>query len=137
MDENMIELSLENLNQAEAELLKIGCDSKGIQIMKSKAVFKVIKFANIRTKAANLLKQTFLSKGADVAVARGTADLSVAYTDVLIMATVKQYRQAIPILMMQPWGLVRVAKQIENFLDNLNEPPVDAYICSDREDVNQ
>ena len=46
--------------------------------MANKATFKVIKLEKILSKDANLLKQTFLAKGGEVAVARGTADLSMS-----------------------------------------------------------
>lgn len=114
-------LDIKNSLEAQTALQQIGCDPKGVQIMKSKAVFQVIKLTNVRTKAANLLKQTFLAKGADAAVARGSADLSSEYTDVLLMATLKQYRQAVASLKMQPWGLPQAARQIENALHCLEQ----------------
>lgn len=102
--------------QARRELEKIGCDDAGINIMSAKAVFKTLKIEHIPAKAANLLKQTFLAKGGEVAVTRGTADLSIEYTDALICATVKQYRLALAQLKMQPWGLPKVAEAIEKAL---------------------
>lgn len=84
--------------------------------MAAKAVFKTIKVEGVTAKAANLLKQTFLAKGGEVAVARGTADLSIERTDVLICATLKQYRLALAQLKAQPWGLPALAKQVEDTL---------------------
>lgn len=98
---------------ARAELEKIGCDPLGINIMSGKTVFQTVKLENVPAKAANLLKQTFLAKGGEVAVARGTADLTIETTDVLVSATLKQYRIALAQLRMQPWGLPRVAEAIE------------------------
>lgn len=109
-------ISVANCQQAEQELEKISCDRAGIRIMTDKLVFKVVKLEKIPTKAANLLKQTFLAKGGEVAVARGTADLSVEYTDVLIFATLKQYKLALVQLRVQPWGLPNVAAAIEKVL---------------------
>lgn len=99
--------------QARAELAKLGCDPVGINIMSAKAVFKIVKLEKVPAKAANLLKQTFLAKGGEVALARGTADLSVAESDVLICATLKQYRLALAQLKLQPWGLPGVAAAVE------------------------
>ena len=76
-----------------------------LELWLPKALFYNVFIEAIPTKAANLLKQTFLAKGAEVAVARGTADLSVEKTDVLICATVKQYRQALAQLGQQALGL--------------------------------
>ncbi|MPM72293.1 hypothetical protein SDC9_119266 [bioreactor metagenome] len=84
--------------------------------MAPKAIFKTLKLEKVSTKAANLLKQTFLAKGGEVAVARGTADLSVEFTDVLICATMKQYNMSLAQLRMQPWGLPKIADAISNAL---------------------
>lgn len=126
-------LELKNSEQSARELAKIGCDAAGIGIMKDKAVFKAVKIEHIRTKAANILKQTFLGKGADVAVSRGSADLSEEYTDVLIMGTVKQYRAALLQLKVQPWGLKKVAVQLEVLLQNSNVLPKRHYHWHDRD----
>lgn len=109
-------LNIETTEQAALEMEKIACTSAGIAIMKDKAVFKVIKLTDINTKAANILKQTFLSKGGEVAISRHCADLSRDTSDVIIMATLHQYRQAIPVLKMQPWKLKNVAAVLEEIL---------------------
>lgn len=109
-------LNIETTEQAAVEMKKIECTSAGIAIMKDKAVFKVIKLTDINTKAANILKQTFLSKGGEVAISRHCADLSHDTSDVIIMATLHQYRQAIPVLKMQPWKLKNVAAVLEEIL---------------------
>lgn len=109
-------LLIENLEQARQELSLLNCDEMGTAIMAPKAVFKTIKIEDISTKSANLLKQTFLAKGGEVAIARGAADLSISHTDVLICATVKQYRLALAQLKLQPWGLPQVAAEIESAL---------------------
>ena len=109
-------LNIETTEQAAVEMKKIECTSAGIAIMKDKAVFKVIKLTDINTKAANILKQTFLSKGGEVAISCHCADLSRDTSDVIIMATLHQYRQAIPVLKMQPWKLKNVAAVLEEIL---------------------
>ena len=121
----MIEIN--NPKQAEMELSSIKCDKTGISIMSNKSVFKVIKVEKILSKNANLLKQTFLAKGGEVAVARGTADLSVEYTDVLICATVKQYKLALEQLKRQPWGLPKIAQVIEHVLCTSEQFPKRQY----------
>lgn len=104
--------------QAQQELEKIHCQPQGLQIMLHKYLFKTIKIEQIRAKEANLLKQTFLSKGGEVAISRGCADLSTEYTDVIIGATVKQYHTALAQLKSQPWGLPGIAVAIEQVLYN-------------------
>lgn len=110
-------LHIETAEQAAAEMEKIGCTAAGIAIMKDKAVFKVIKFSDVNTKAANILKQTFLSKGGEVAISRHCADLSRETSDVIIMATMHQYKQAIPVLMKQPWKLKDIAAALQEIIN--------------------
>ncbi len=107
---------------------EMGCDPAGISIMAPKALFKTIYIESITTKAANLLKQTFLAKGAEVAVARSTADLSAPQTPVLICGTLKQYRQALAQLRQQPWGLPDVAQAVERALAAEANNPTRQYV---------
>ncbi|MDR3563823.1 MAG: dihydropteroate synthase [Negativicutes bacterium] len=109
-------IPIHNEADSRAELEKIGCDPAGLAIMTKKALFTVVKLEQVPAKAANLLKQTFLAKGGEVAVARGTADLTIEKTDVLISATAKQYGLALTQLKMQPWGLPKVAAAIDSAL---------------------
>ena len=120
-------IEINNNKQAAKELAAIQCDKAGIRIMTDKAVFKTIKLEKISTKDANLLKQTFLAKGGEVAVARGTADLSTPYTDVLICATLKQYKLALTQLKIQPWGLPKIAQAIEQALRSSEQFPTRHY----------
>lgn len=124
MNYNPRVITITNLEEARAQLSKIGCDPKGTSIMTDKALFTVIKLEQLPTKAANLLKQTFLAKGGEVALARGSADLSMEKTDVLICGTAKHYRLALSQLKMQPWGLPKVAAAIEAALSTVNTFPV-------------
>ena len=109
-------LDIKNKQQAAAELSKLDCDPTGTAIMQEKAVFKVIRVEKLDTKAANVLKQTFLGKGGEVAVSRHSADLSATYTDVLLMGTLKQYRAALNQLKLQPWGLKGLAEELGRLL---------------------
>ncbi len=97
---------------------EIGCTPEGIEIMCDKAVFYVIRVHDVPTKAANVIKQTFLSKGADAAVSRYAVDLSKERTDVLLFATLAQYRAAAAILMRQPWGLSKLARALLVLLES-------------------
>lgn len=110
-------INISNRENALEQLDKLGCDKAGLLIMADKAVFTAIKLEKVPAKAANLLKQTFLAKGGEVAVARGTADLSCEYTDVIICATLKQYKLALAQLKCQPWGLPLLAEEVETVLN--------------------
>lgn len=132
METDITILDFKNEAQSWEELKKINCDEMGLHILCPKSVFKVIKIKKIRTKAANILKQTFLGKGGDVAVSRKTVDLSAEYTDVIIFATLKQYKVALAQLKVQPWGLAKLAQQIENILMKSKALPYRNYQWSDR-----
>lgn len=129
---NPRQITILNEDQARTELEKIGCDPAGVRIMAPKSTFRVIKLERLPAKAANLLKQTFLAKGGEVAVARGTADLSIEATDVLICATLKQYRLALGQLRQQPWGLPKVAAAVEATLAATAGFPERLYERDDR-----
>ena len=116
-------VSLASPEEATALLRRMGCDPTGVGIMTPKALFYTIFVEDVPAKAANLLKQTFLAKGAEVAIARGTADLSIEKTDVLICATLKQYRLALSQLQQQPWGLPGIAAVISDALERKSQLP--------------
>ena len=106
------------LAEAQELLEDIGSDAGGIRIMREKAVFRVVRLQAVPTKAANLMKQAFLARGADAAVSRHSADLSEECTDVLLFATLRQYREALARMRLQPWGLKELADDLEKALQN-------------------
>lgn len=75
------------------ELKKIGVTPKGIEAMQDKAQCLVIKLHNVRTGAANILKQDMISLGADAAVAHGVVNGSVDRSDVLLFGSIKTLKR--------------------------------------------
>lgn len=125
MEEN-IQMSIQefaNMVKARETILTIGTDPRGAEILKEKAVFRAVRLTHIPVKAANLLKQTFLAKGGDAAVSRATAAFSEEYTDVLLLATMRQYRLALQELRLQPFGLKRLAEELGAFLLEKEKKP--------------
>jgi len=123
MDEN-IQMSIHefpNMVKAKEAILQIGADPRGAEILKEKAVFRVVQLNQVPLKAANLLKQTFLAKGADAAVSWNTSAFRGAYTDVILLGTVRQYRLAIAELQLQPFGLKVIADALVTFLLKIEE----------------
>lgn len=98
-------------------LEKIGADAGGHAYMLPKALFRCILLKNIKAPAANIIKQEMLSRGAEAAVSRNTI-LGQGTTDVLLMGTLKQYRLLIKKLKVQPFGLKKLAAEIEAILAN-------------------
>ncbi|MBU2702028.1 dihydropteroate synthase [Sporomusaceae bacterium BoRhaA] len=113
---NARSLTIDTSKHAQEALSQIGCQAQGLKIMVPKSIFKVIKLEGLLAKEANLLKQTFLAKGGEVAIAKGCADLSIMKSDVLVCATLKQYQAALIQLKNQPWGLPAIASEIEKVL---------------------
>lgn len=101
---------------AEQLLREIGADERGVAIMKEKAVFRTVQVDEVPLRAAVILKETFLAKGAEAAVSRGVGALAVESGSVLLMGTLKQYRQAIAELKVQPFGLASLARELEEEL---------------------
>jgi len=110
---------IDNLDQARSEIMAVGSDLAGWQRMVPKAVHRIIKLSGVNPTQANIIKQEILARGGEAAVARGIVNHTVETTDVLIMATLKQYRTFIEKLKMQPFGLAQLADRIKEALDNL------------------
>ncbi len=110
---------IDNLDQARSEIMAVGSDPAGWQRMVPKAVHRIIKLSGVNPTQANIIKQEILARGGEAAVARGIVNHTVETTDVLMMATLKQYRTFIEKLKMQPFGLAQLADQIKEALDNL------------------
>lgn len=126
-------VTIENKRQARSLLATLGCDPAGVAIMADKAVFRTLLIEEIPTKDANLLKQTFLAKGGEVALTRGSADMSVSHTNALVCATLKQYRLAIAQLKLQPWGLPELAAALETVLQGQEKFPLRQYQWPDQQ----
>lgn len=111
-------LRFNNLNEAKAELLKIGTDPQGVLRMAPKAVHFCLKIEQLKSKACNILKQEMLSLGGDAAVHKHVVDAGIEYSDVILMGTVKQYRRLIPKLKVQPFGLAQLAEDLKEILNS-------------------
>ncbi len=117
----MIEIG--NLEAAERELLSIGADRAGIEIMAPKALNKVIKLKGIRPAAANIIKQEMLSFGGEAATAYGSINHSVPETDLLIFGTLKQFRRLVGKLKKHQFGLPEIAEEIGLIMDRCASAP--------------
>lgn len=109
------------MQEAKEVMSEIGVTPRGIQIMAEKAVFLPVRLENLDTRAANILKQTMLSQGAEAAVSAETVNLSASHTDVLVLATAAQLKKAVPRLKEQPWGLRNTAQELEKLLEKVLE----------------
>ncbi|MCD4828119.1 MAG: dihydropteroate synthase [Candidatus Cloacimonetes bacterium] len=78
-------LVIHSLDDARAELRKIGVSGQGVEVMAPKALGFAVKLCDVRVGAANILKQEMLGIGGDAAVARGVVEGRVAVSDVILL----------------------------------------------------
>lgn len=112
-------LDLSDPSRARQELEAVGADPAGVAKMTPKATFLALKVTGVKAPGANILKQEALSVGCDAAVGRGVINCSLERSDVLLMGTRKQVRAVIRKLKPQPFGLKKLAADLEAALDAL------------------
>lgn len=112
-------LDLTDPGRARAELEAVGADPAGVGKMTPKATFLALKVAGVKAPGANILKQEALSVGCDAAVGRGVVNCSIERSDVLLLGTRKQVRAVIRKLKPQPFGLKKLAADLEAVLEAL------------------
>lgn len=99
------------------EFHKIGVTNQGIEAMHLKANCVTLKLKNIKTGAANIIKQNMLSLGGDAAVARGVVNGKVDRSDVIILGTIKIINNLLRKLSYQDiFEIPKICKSIEHLL---------------------
>ncbi|MFA4967595.1 MAG: dihydropteroate synthase [Candidatus Margulisiibacteriota bacterium] len=121
-------IEISSPSEAIEELKKIHCDPAGIEIMAPKSVFKAVKLKNIRSVAANIIKQEMLSYGGEAATSYGSLDLSAKTTDIIIMGTLRQFKHLTDKLRKHQFGLPQISKEIKKALDNYAASPAPVKI---------
>ena len=102
--------------EAKTALYNLGVDPVGIACMVPKMRHRCVLIRRLEPKAANIIKQDMLSLGADAAVARGTVECSLPYTDVILMGTLKQLSLAADKFKRQPFGIKKIAAELNTVL---------------------
>ncbi|MEW6189585.1 MAG: dihydropteroate synthase, partial [Actinomycetota bacterium] len=118
MSTNARVLEIKNINDIIREFTKIGVDPRGIEIMSPKAIHQLVKLEGIDVRAANIIKQEMLSRGGEAAISRGVYDLKVKKSDIILMGTLKQFKEVCKKLAEQPFELSKIASEIEEVLLN-------------------
>ncbi|MBS3817835.1 MAG: dihydropteroate synthase, partial [Candidatus Thermoplasmatota archaeon] len=111
---------------------QIGCDEKGIEIMAPKADHFLVHAKGLDPRAANIVKQEFLSSGGEAAVSWSSLDLSTQKSEIVMMGTLAQYQKVEEKLKEQPFDLPRLAEEIENVIgsdSSFNSLPWDGESC--------
>ena len=107
---------LGEMTDKRAALKKLGVESGGIAIMSAKMELFYFYLKDLRTPAANILKQDALSIGADLAVPGGVITCEKSHYDCILIATKKHMEILSRKELAQPFGLKRVAKELKKFL---------------------
>lgn len=108
-----------------ADLLKvyseIGSDPAGSRIMLGKAEIYPLLIKNVKSPAANILKQHMLSLGGEAVVPRWVINNAKPIGDVLLLGTLKEYQLLCEKLILQPWGLANLAEKISVLVQGLGK----------------
>ncbi len=113
---------------------KIECSKEGIKIMQQKTKTYLIYIKNIKTPAANILKQDALSIGADLAVSKDTILCAKKEIDAILIANEKELRLLAKKEKAQPFGLKKLSKEIEDFLKKREFKPKIMGVLNANED---
>jgi dihydropteroate synthase len=95
----------------------LGTEVAGAKILASKSKINTIMIKGLHTGAANILKQDALSIGADLAVPRGTILNETPTVDVVLIASDKHLKVLAKKELSQPFGLKKVAHELESFIN--------------------
>ena len=113
-------IKLDSNTDRDLILEKIGSTEDGMKIMRDKMHSHIFYLKDIKTPAANILKQDALSIGADLAVEKNTILYKDETIDALLMVTDKQLKILSRKELAQPFGLKAFAKELQKY-SNLKE----------------
>ncbi|MGD9677824.1 MAG: dihydropteroate synthase [Vulcanibacillus sp.] len=113
MKHNTRILCIKNREQLRTEMMLIGSDLAGINIMIPKGELIIVKVQDVSLKAAIILKQEMLAKNGEAVLNKGVSMLDNEISDVLLIGTSGQFIEIIKKLRIQPFGLKQIANEIE------------------------
>jgi len=100
----------------------LGVESGGIAIMAKKMELFYFHIKDLKTPAANILKQDALSIGADLAVPGGVITCGKPVYDCILIGTKKHMEILSRKELAQPFGLKKLAKELKAFLNPKTYP---------------
>lgn len=115
-------LSSFSQDEIESILDNMGVESAGINIMTPKSEHRLIYAQGLDPRAANIVKQEFLSAGGEVAVSWEALNLSEKESKIIMMGTLAHYKRACKKLKMQPFDLDELADEIQKSIKYYDEP---------------
>lgn len=118
----LLRINKELLGEA---IASIGAHPASLPIFAHKAEILPLKLLEVRTPAANILKQEMLAAGGDAVVPTGCIVNADKYVDVLLLGTLKQYKVLLNKLeQMQYFGLKQVAAELQHAVTAALKPQV-------------
>lgn len=106
------------------EVNLIGADPVTIPIFEAKSQMIPIKIYDVTPAAANILKQEMLSLGGDAIVHKYTINCKIDKTDVLLLGTLKHYKQLkIKLSYMTYWKLKEIGEELVRILESFQKKP--------------
>lgn len=116
---------LNDNTQIQNILTKLDVSTEGIKILQKKSKLLKIFIKNLRTPAANILKQEALSVGADLCVPKSVITCETKYVDCVLMTNQAQLKSIILKSQTQPFLLKDLGVKLKEFLSfNEFEPCV-------------
>ena len=106
-----------NQNNLEKLFNKIGSTQVGTKILLAKSKLHFFHIHQLKTPAANILKQDALSIGADLVVPKSTICCDTEFVDAILIASTKQLKELSKKEKAQPFGLKTLALKLEQFLN--------------------
>jgi dihydropteroate synthase len=113
---------LGSIKDKKAALKRLGVESGGISIMAKKMELMQFYIKDLRTPAANILKQDALSIGAELAVPGGVITCEKEQYDCILIGTRKHMEILSRKELAQPFGLKKLAQQLKAFLVHRDFP---------------
>ncbi len=110
-------------DRIESELKRIGVDNYALNMVKKGEGLNIL-VKDVKSPAANILKQECLASGMDAAVKKGVVSCSVEKSDVLLLGNKATFQRLIKRLSMQYFGL----KELSLALKTLIDKKADKYI---------
>jgi len=117
-------MKLYNIKNSDISKLfkSIGVSYGGIEILQDKSYMHTILIKDLKTPAANILKQDALSIGADLAVPSGVITCKIEKCNCLLIATTKHLKILAKKELAQPFGLKQLAKKLDEFINPKSFP---------------
>ena len=113
---------LGEITDKKAALKALGVESGGVAIMAKKMELLYFYIKDLKTPAANILKQDALSIGAELAVPGGVIVCEKPLYDCILIGTRKHMEILSRKELAQPFGLKEVAKALQSFLASQTYP---------------